>query len=67
LTKRKREDHGELAERAAGLRGPVAKGGLGLAPVAPARDLGGISCITAGRLAANLIGATMRAGYFERP
>ena len=33
---------------------------------APARDLNGISCITAGRLVVKPIGALARAGTFER-
>ncbi len=36
------------------------------AEVAPSRDLNGISCITAGRLVLNLIGAPARAGTIER-
>ncbi len=50
------------------IHGLVAKGrviGMDLVEVAPARDVNGISCITAGRLAVNLIGAAVRAGYFE--
>lgn len=50
------------------IHGLVAKGrvvGMDLVEVAPARDLNGISCITAGRLAVNLIGAMVRADYFE--
>ena len=50
------------------IHGLVAKGrvvGMDLVEVTPARDLNGISCITAGRLAVNLIGAMVRADYFE--
>ena len=36
------------------------------AEVAPPRDVNGISCITAGRLVLNLIGARARAGTFKR-
>ncbi len=36
------------------------------AAIAPARDVNGISCITAGRLVVNPIGAQGRAGTFER-
>ncbi len=50
------------------IHGLVAKGrvvGMDLVEIAPARDVNGISCITAGRMAVNLIGAAVRAGYFE--
>ncbi len=49
--------------------GITAKGrvvGMDLVEVAPSRDVNGISCITAGRLVLNLIGALARAGTFER-
>ncbi len=36
------------------------------ARVAPSRDVNGISCITAGRLVLNLVGALARARTFER-
>ncbi len=36
------------------------------ARVAPSRDVKGISCITAGRLVLNLVGALARARTFER-
>ena len=36
------------------------------AEIAPSRDGNGISCISAGRLVLNLIGALARAGTFER-
>ncbi len=36
------------------------------AEVAPSRDVNGISCITAGRLVLNLIGALARVRTFER-
>ena len=36
------------------------------AEIAPSRDVYGISCITAGRLVLNLIGALARARTFER-
>ncbi|HET6619137.1 MAG TPA: hypothetical protein VFG64_04305 [Dongiaceae bacterium] len=32
--------------------------------IAPERDVGGISAITAGRLITNMIGCAVRAGYF---
>jgi agmatinase len=51
------------------IHGLTAKGrvlGMDLVEVAPARDLNGISCITAGRLVLNLIGAMAHAGHFER-
>jgi agmatinase len=51
------------------IHGLVAKGrvvGMDLVEIAPARDVNGISCITAGRLVLNLVGAMVRAGYFER-
>ncbi len=40
--------------------------GMGVVEVARARDVNGISCISAGRLVLNLIGAPARAGTFER-
>ena len=39
---------------------------MDVAEIAPARDVNGISCIAAGRLVLNLIGAPARAGTFER-
>ena len=51
------------------IHGLAAKGrvvGMDLVEVAPARDVNGISCITAGRLVVNLIGALARAGNIER-
>ena len=36
------------------------------AEIAPSRDVNGISCIAAGRLVLNRIGALARAGTFER-
>ena len=51
------------------IHGLVAKGrvvGMDVVEVAPARDVNGISCITAGRLVVNLIGALARAGTIER-
>ncbi len=51
------------------IHGLAAKGrvvGMDLVEVAPARDVNAISCITAGRLVVNLIGAPARAGTIER-
>ncbi len=39
---------------------------MDVAEIAPARDVNGISCITAGRLVLNLFDALARAGTFER-
>ncbi len=39
---------------------------MDLVEIAPSRDVNGISCITAGRLVLNLIGARARAGTIER-
>ena len=51
------------------IQGLVAKGrvvGMDIVEITPKRDLNGITAITAGRLILNLIGAAVRAGYFER-
>ena len=48
--------------------GLVKKGrvvGMDIVEITPSRDLNDISSITAGRLIANLIGSTVRAGYFR--
>lgn len=41
--------------------------GMDIVEITPQRDLNGISSLTAGQLMLNFIGATVRAGYFERP
>ncbi|MCV9938427.1 agmatinase [Boseaceae bacterium BT-24-1] len=51
------------------IHGLVRKGrvvGMDIVEITPSRDVDRISAITAGRLFANLIGATIRAGYFEK-
>ncbi len=50
------------------IHGLVNKGtvvGMDVVEITPSRDINQISSITAGRLIANLIGASVRAGYFE--
>ena len=50
------------------IHGLVNKGtvvGMDLVEITPSRDINQISSITAGRLIANLIGSSVRAGYFE--
>jgi agmatinase len=50
------------------IHGLVRKGrvvGMDVVEIAPSYDVNRISCITAGRLIVNLIGAAVRAGYFE--
>lgn len=51
------------------IHGLVEKGrvvGMDVVEITPKRDLNNITSIVAGRLAVNLIGAAVRAGYFER-
>ena len=51
------------------LHGLVQKGrvvGMDIVEITPGTDLNRITCITAGRLIVNLLGAATRAGYFER-
>lgn len=51
------------------IHGLVAKSrvlGMDIVEIAPARDVNGITSLTAGRLIVNLIGAAVRAGYFDR-
>ena len=51
------------------VRGLVRKGrvvGMDVVEITPAVDVNRITCITAGRLIVNLIGAAVRAGYFDR-
>ncbi|WP_095588200.1 agmatinase [Actibacterium ureilyticum] len=51
------------------IHGLVAKGrvlGMDIVEITPSRDLNNITSILAGRLAVNLIGAAVRADYFER-
>lgn len=38
---------------------------MDIVEIQPKKDINQISCITAGRLILNLIGATIRAGYFD--
>ncbi len=50
------------------LRGLVAKGrvvGMDVVEITPRTDVNRITCITAGRLIVNLLGAATRAGYFR--
>lgn len=50
------------------IHGLVAKGrlvGMDIVEITPGRDVNDITSITAGRLILNLIGAAVRAGYFE--
>lgn len=50
------------------IHGLVAKGnvvGMDINEITPKRDLGGITCITAGRCITNYIGTAVRAGYFD--
>jgi len=49
------------------IHGLVAKGrvvGMDVVEITPGTDINRITCITAGRLIVNLIGAAVRAGYF---
>ena len=39
---------------------------MGIVEITPRADVNRISAITAGRLFVNLIGASIRAGYFDR-
>ena len=51
------------------LHGLVQKGrvvGMDVVEIAPSRDLNAITCITAGRLFTNLVGAMVRAGHLDR-
>ncbi|MBT1159877.1 agmatinase [Aminobacter anthyllidis] len=51
------------------LHGLVSKGrvvGMDIVEVTPSRDINNITSIVAGRLAVNLIGAAVRAGYFDK-
>jgi agmatinase len=50
------------------IRGLVQKGrvvGMDVVEITPATDVNRLTCITAGRLIVNLIGAAVRAGYFS--
>jgi len=50
------------------IHGLVKKGrvvGMDIVEITPRLDVNRISCITAGRLVVNLIGAAVRAGYFD--
>jgi agmatinase len=52
------------------IHGLVGKGrvvGMDIVEITPSIDVNMISCITAGRLMVNLIGAAVRAGYFDAP
>ncbi len=51
------------------IHGLVRKGrvvGMDVVEITPSRDVNRLTCITAGRLIVNLIGAAVRAGYFDR-
>ena len=51
------------------IHGLVAKGrivGMDVVEITPRTDVNQITCITAGRLVVNMIGAAVRAGYFDR-
>lgn len=51
------------------IHGLVRKGrvvGMDVVEITPSSDVNRITCITAGRLIVNLIGAAVRAGYFDR-
>jgi agmatinase len=51
------------------VRGLVRKGrvvGMDVVEITPATDVSHITSITAGRSIVNLIGAAVRAGYFDR-
>jgi agmatinase len=57
-----------FAQARALIRGLVAKGrvvGMDVVEITPRTDVNQITCITAGRLVVNLIGAAVRAGYFD--
>jgi agmatinase len=41
--------------------------GMDIVEITPSTDVNMISCITAGRLIVNLIGAAVRANYFDAP
>ena len=52
------------------IHGLVRKGrvvGMDINEITPAKDVNRITCITAGRLIVNLIGAAVRANYFDTP
>ena len=51
------------------LHGLVQKGrvvGMDVVEIAPSRDVNAITCIAAGRLFTNLVGAMVRAGHLDR-
>lgn len=51
------------------IRGLVAKGrvvGMDVVEITPRVDVNQITCVTAGRLIVNMIGAAVRAGYFDK-
>lgn len=52
------------------IHGLVGKGrvlGMDVVEITPRSDVNQITCITAGRCIVNMIGAAVRAGYFEKP
>lgn len=52
------------------IHGLVAKGrvvGMDVVEITPRADVNQITCITAGRFIVNMIGAAVRAGYFDKP
>ncbi len=58
-----------FAQARALLRGLVRKGrvvGMDVVEITPRTDVNRLTCITAGRLIVNLLGAATRAGYFRR-
>lgn len=58
-----------FAQARALLHGLVRKGrvvGMDVAEITPRTDVNRLTCITAGRLIVNLLGAATRAGYFRR-
>ena len=51
------------------IRGLISKGrviGMDIVEITPAKDLNGLSAITAGRFICNFIGHAVRAGYFKK-
>lgn len=56
----------QIHELIHGLVGKSRVLGMDIVEIAPARDVNGITSLTAGRLIVNLIGAAVRAGYFDR-
>ena len=60
---------GEILDLPAEVGDFVKKGkvlGMDIVEITPAKDLNGITAITAGRFICNLIGTAVRAGYFKK-